>query len=359
MRLTSESIMKSFLNSGKKHIIITGSKGHGKSTLLHELTALLVTDNRILPGITTYLVPEECVKLRDNLTGEEALIGEFVEGKGHRRVRAIENGFRLLGVKALQNAIKCHTEWASIDEIGFLESREETFKESIRELLNKKRVLCSIRKQNLDFLNELKNRQDVYVIDVDVRYKKIGCVIMASGQGKRFGSNKLLADFHGKPLYQRTIDIIGDRLFDKIVVVTRTNEIYESALKQGLSAILHEYTDRSDVVRLGIEKMQDMDACVFCPCDQPLLKKESLEHLVKNFCNGKGTIIRLAWKESPGTPILFDKKYFGELMALPEKKGGSYLAEKYKNEVVLAQVSDKKELIDIDTREDMIRLNVL
>ena len=32
---------------------------------------------------------------------------------------------------------------------------------------------------------------------------KLGCVIMASGEGKRFGSNKMLADIYGEPLIAR------------------------------------------------------------------------------------------------------------------------------------------------------------
>ena len=34
-------------------------------------------------------------------------------------------------------------------------------------------------------------------------FPKLGCVIMASGLGKRFGGNKLMEDFHGKPMIQR------------------------------------------------------------------------------------------------------------------------------------------------------------
>ena len=33
-------------------------------------------------------------------------------------------------------------------------------------------------------------------------FPKLGCVIMATGLGKRFGSNKLMADFCGKPMIQ-------------------------------------------------------------------------------------------------------------------------------------------------------------
>ena len=34
--------------------------------------------------------------------------------------------------------------------------------------------------------------------------KSLGCVIMASGLGKRFGGNKLMADFHGQPMIARS-----------------------------------------------------------------------------------------------------------------------------------------------------------
>ena len=45
---------------------------------------------------------------------------------------------------------------------------------------------------------------------------KLGCVIMASGEGKRFGSNKMLADIFGKPLIARTI-VSVPRGFDVVV----------------------------------------------------------------------------------------------------------------------------------------------
>ena len=35
----------------------------------------------------------------------------------------------------------------------------------------------------------------------------VGCVIMASGLARRFGSNKLLADFEGRPLLCRALEV--------------------------------------------------------------------------------------------------------------------------------------------------------
>ena len=55
-------------------------------------------------------------------------------------------------------------------------------------------------------------------------FPPVGCVIMASGLGKRFGGNKLMADFHGKPLLQSALEAT-DGLFAKRVVVTRHESV--------------------------------------------------------------------------------------------------------------------------------------
>ena len=52
----------------------------------------------------------------------------------------------------------------------------------------------------------------------------LGCVIMASGLGKRFGGNKLMADFDGQPLICRALTVT-DGLFSHRVVVTRHADV--------------------------------------------------------------------------------------------------------------------------------------
>ncbi len=182
---------------------------------------------------------------------------------------------------------------------------------------------------------------------------KIGCVIMASGRGLRFGSNKLMADLDGKTFIERVLELTGDSLFDKRVVVTRSEEVRDFCLKQNVDVIFHELPNRNDTVRLGIEAMKEMDGCMFCPCDQPLLQRASLVKLIKQLGKGK-RMMRLAYKEKQGTPVLFDKYYFEELSQLPEKRGGSYLLKKYPEEVGLVFAENEWELFDVDTKEDYV-----
>lgn len=185
--------------------------------------------------------------------------------------------------------------------------------------------------------------------------RKTGCVIMASGYGKRYGSNKLLADFCGRSLIQRILDTT-EELFEKRVVVTRSEEIREVCTKRGVAVIFHSLPNRNDTIRLGLEVMEDMDACIFCPSDQPLLRKESLKALIESFEHRKRGIHRLVYENQEGTPILFGKEYYEELKNLPVKSGGSYLVKKYPGQVTKVSVLECYELMDVDRPEDLERL---
>lgn len=203
---------------------------------------------------------------------------------------------------------------------------------------------------------------------------------MASGLSQRFGSNKLLAEFKGRSLIEiileNTEDICGGNTIQfakekgaseafienkqieiKRLVLTRTKEVYEYCQNNDIDVILHQYPNRNEAVKLGIENMMDCDACIFCTCDQPLLSQDSINNIISDYISlGKG-IYRLSFGEKVGNPILFSKEYFDELLNLPEKKGGAYIASKYPLEVICVAATSGWELYDVDTPDDLIKLS--
>ena len=185
--------------------------------------------------------------------------------------------------------------------------------------------------------------------------KTVGCVIMASGMGKRFGGNKLMADFAGQPMIARIL-AATEGLFDRRVVVTRHEDVAAFCRERGIEVVLHDLPNRNDTVRLGLEAAGEVDVCLFCPGDQPLLRKETIEALVNAWKNEPDFIWRTAYDDQPGAPILFPKWAFAELLTLPEGKGGSFLAKKYPERVRLHPVRDQFELVDVDTRETLREL---
>ena len=193
---------------------------------------------------------------------------------------------------------------------------------------------------------------------------KITIIIMASGLSTRFLSNKLLAKFKGQSIMELILDktadfrISNNDLQINRLVLTRTQQVYDYCRQKDVDVILHELPDRNDAIRLGIEQEHvfDSDACIFCACDQPLLRQESIASLIEAYMeNGEG-IYRLSYEDTAGNPILFSKRYFKELSTLPAKKGGAYLAGKHPNEVTCVEAIDKWELFDVDTPEDLVIL---
>lgn len=173
---------------------------------------------------------------------------------------------------------------------------------------------------------------------------------MASGLGRRFGGNKLMADFGGRPLICRVLDATQG-IFEKRVVVTRHEDVAELCRKRGIPVILHDLPDRSDTVALGLEWVgEDVKGCLFCPGDQPLLSRETVELMA--LC-GDDRIARLSFDGRPGAPVYFPSWCFDELKALPKGRGGSVVIKKYPERVWQIPAREEAELRDVDTPEEL------
>ena len=350
-RPTASSIWNSFRSSGKRHLVITGARGRGKTTLLSELFPAS------LAGITTWAEPYRSVFMKDNLEGTTVKIADYDDSIQGTKLKMVLQGDVLctFGIPVLNRCIQSKSEWISIDEIGFLEENCEPFKDAIRDLFDHKQVVAVVRKQDLPFLNELRLRPDAFVLDLDQPFGNAGCVIMASGLGNRFGGNKLMADFLGKPLIARILDAT-EGLFAKRVVVTRHATVADICKSQKIPVVLHDLPHRSDTVRLGLEAIGDVDRCMFCPGDQPLLSRETIASLLLSAVSNPEAIWRTCCDSTPGSPVLFPNWSFPELLSLPEGKGGGVIMKQYPERCKTLPVSDPWELVDADTPEIFAQL---
>ena len=374
-RLTEDCIWNSFRSSGKRHLILTGDRGSGKSTLLSGLLRKLSFSGPV-PGVTTWAEPGQAVYLRENISEETVQVGRFdplLPGR-ENRMRPLPEGFQEAGVRMLGRLAEQEGEWASIDEIGYLESGCADYCDAVRRLMERKRLAAAVRRQELPFLTELCGRPDVFLVDLYAPFGKLGCVIMASGLGKRFGGNKLMAELKGKPLIQYALDAT-EGIFERRVVVTRHKEVEELCRRQGVPVVFHSLPYRSDTVRLGLESLgartdagkrgteaeikialpaeNGLEGCMFCPGDQPMLGRETVASLALCAASGKNTIWRAAWNGQEGSPVLFPAWVFPELLALPEGKGGGFAAGKHRELVRTVSARSQWELKDVDCLEDL------
>ena len=174
--------------------------------------------------------------------------------------------------------------------------------------------------------------------------------MLASGEAARFGGNKLLADFQGRALVARAFECLPEGLTRR-VVVTRWPEVAALGRDAGLDAVLHDFPDVSDSIRLAAEAMDGLDGAVFLVGDQPLLTLESVERLILAFCEDPERAVRLSWRGVPGNPVVFPARAFPFLRTLSPGETGRAALKLAGISVRLVEATNEWEMLDCDTPE--------
>lgn len=134
---------------------------------------------------------------------------------------------------------------------------------------------------------------------------KIGCIVMAAGNARRFGSNKLDARVEGKTLLRRALEAVPAACFDRVAVVTQYPRGMDLAREMGFLPVENPRPDLglSHTIALGMAHMQDMDGVMFQVSDQPLLLRDSVERLVEAFRRRPDRLAALAHGRRPGKSL--------------------------------------------------------
>ena len=180
---------------------------------------------------------------------------------------------------------------------------------------------------------------------------KIACILLASGFGRRYGGNKLLALWEGVPLYRRAFAALPPALFSPAVITSQYGQILSDAGKAGYLPIqnCHPWEGVAAGIRLGLQAAWRSDGALFAVCDQPNLTTDSIIKLLNAFQESPDRIHALAWRGKKGNPVIFPKALYPELMALSGDTGGSAVIRAHRDLLTLTEVSDPAELVDVDT----------
>lgn len=185
---------------------------------------------------------------------------------------------------------------------------------------------------------------------------KIGLILMASGAGSRFGSNKLLTCVGGRPLADLVMDAYPPDLFSPAVVVSRYEAVLDLARGRGYLPLLNTGADEgiSASIRLGMSHMAGTDGVMFAVCDQPWLTRDSVQNVISAFVARPQSISALSWQGRRGNPCLFPPALYGELSALTGDRGGSGVIRAHADTLMLVEAVHQRELMDVDTPGDLM-----
>ena len=186
---------------------------------------------------------------------------------------------------------------------------------------------------------------------------KIGCVVMAAGNARRYGNNKLAAQLRGRSLILRALEAVPAEQFDTVVVVTQYPEIMRLAAEFHFAAVLNEHPEYgiSHTIQLGLTGLRDCSGVLFQVSDQPLLRRESVAELVRLWKRSPESIAAVGHNGVRGNPCLFPARFFPELLELREDRGGNAVIRRHEEDLMLLEVP-AEELYDVDTVQALEKL---
>lgn len=183
-------------------------------------------------------------------------------------------------------------------------------------------------------------------------------VTLAAGLGSRFGGSKLETEIDGLPLYIRALRRMQAFAGFPSYLVAGPGHMAEAAPEYGVTPVENRDPRKgiSHSLQLGLHRaLEDnpgLKGVLFSVCDQPWLDSATIQQIFNTAALHPGCIVCAGRGEERGNPVLWDRKYFPELMNLEGDRGGKQIMEKYKEKVRVVQAGEK-ELRDIDVREDL------
>jgi molybdenum cofactor cytidylyltransferase len=185
----------------------------------------------------------------------------------------------------------------------------------------------------------------------------ISGIVLAAGEGRRFGGTKQLVVVDGKPLAQNAIDALSDAKVDELLVITGhdaqavegaltlpamgrfvRNPAYRDGQATSLAVAFHNVAD-------------DSEAAIILMADQPGITAGDVRALIDRFRATRKEIVRLRFTDGPG-PALLSREIYAEAGHLHGDVGARVLIASHPGWVEEVGVARPTPL-DIDTPEDL------
>lgn len=141
-------------------------------------------------------------------------------------------------------------------------------------------------------------------------------------------------------------------------IVTGADDIAEAAKKYGMNIVENKKPEEgiSRSVKLGLAaclaEHPEIRGILFSVCDQPELTFSTMFTLIRKAMLRPQQIICTGKDKEMGNPVLWDKKYFPELMELTGDVGGKKVMQNHLQDIIIVEI-DEAELKDIDYRRDL------
>jgi CTP:molybdopterin cytidylyltransferase MocA len=196
-------------------------------------------------------------------------------------------------------------------------------------------------------------------------------VLLAAGEGSRFGQPKALVELNGQTLAARGVELLRAGGADPVVLVTGAapvqvagtqtvdNPDWRTGMGSSLRAALHALTagtaDQEPGRPVPVSR-PEVGAVVVALADQPLVGAEAVARLIAAYRGGASVAVA-AYDGQPRNPVLLAREHWPEVIATATGDSGARAFLRARAHLVtLVECGDTGSPDDIDTPADLARI---
>ncbi|HEV2937383.1 MAG TPA: nucleotidyltransferase family protein [Streptosporangiaceae bacterium] len=197
-------------------------------------------------------------------------------------------------------------------------------------------------------------------------------VLLAAGEGSRFGGPKALVELDGQTLAERGVGLLRAGGADPILVVTGATEVqipgthtvynpeWRTGMGSSLRAALNALTSPEDASPEDASPEdagpEEVGAVVVALADQPLVGPESVARLIAAYRAGASVAVA-TYDGQPRNPVLLAREHWPEVIATATGDTGARAFLRARADLVsLIECGDTGRPDDIDTPADLARI---
>jgi probable selenium-dependent hydroxylase accessory protein YqeC len=187
-------------------------------------------------------------------------------------------------------------------------------------------------------------------------------IVLAAGLSRRFGRNKLIEVFRGKPLLRWVVEAALQSRLTLVNVVLGFEQDKTRAALDGLAAdprltltFNPSYREgQSTSVLAGMAALpHGCDGAMFLVGDQPLVDHQIIDRMISAFEQSNGGICYPVFGERRGNPVVFGARYFSELRQLTGDSGGRSVIDAHRDDCVPVNFTRSLPFCDVDRPNDI------
>jgi len=190
-------------------------------------------------------------------------------------------------------------------------------------------------------------------------------VLLAAGQGSRFGRPKALVELDGETLAERGVTLLRAGGTDPVLIVTGAAQVELRPKHQARTVYNREWrTGMGSSLRAALRALTELEAgpeigaVVVALADQPLVGAEAVGRLIAAYRAGAGVAVA-AYGGKPRNPVLLAREHWPEVIATATGDQGARAFLRARPELVtLVECGDTGRPDDIDTPADLEHIAV-